>query len=357
MNALLMPAALMVATLSPYRPAASTRLAYQVPAGCPTEPEFRAAVALRGAELADSAATDPARVLAVTIWRQQDGFRGAFQIRDGGGATDKRVASGRSCDEVVDALALVTTIALEGAPSDAPATSAPPPTPAAPPARVAADQPPSAPAPGGDGLRGTTRFAPPRTETIEVGPGPLRFDLSRAAMLYAGAVSGLAPSVFLPRYALTLTSANFVTTPEGLQRISGLVYQVHVDYLGNGTYQSADTRTKIAGVAFGVDFCQSPHYDSRGLVLLLCGEYGGGYLNLATKGLDGATMQSKNAGFGQVSAVIDAQYNLDRHFVLGVRIGGSYTFGDITAERADGSRIFSSSSWSAYAMLGAGVRF
>jgi hypothetical protein len=267
------------------------------------------------------------------------------------------MVNGKSCGDVVDALALVTAIALASETSDAagpgaPATGAPPP-----PAVAVEPLPDAAPRPSTEGLRGTTRLIPPRTETLQVGAGPLRFDLSRAAMLYAGGVSGLVPSVFLPRYALTLTSANFLTTPEGEQRITGLVYQLHVDFLGSGTYQSSDTRTKIVGAAFGVDFCQSPHYDSRGLVLLLCGEYGGGALNLVTTGLDGTMMRSKNAGFGQVSAVLDAQVTLGGRFVLGARIGGGYMIGDITAERADGSRIFSSSHWSAYAMLGAGVRF
>jgi hypothetical protein len=353
MNVLLLPAALLVAALSP--PSASARLAYDAPPDCPTEPEFRAAVSARGTEVALGSSKDVARVLAVTIRRQADSFGGTFQIRDRRGATDKRLVNGRRCADVVDALALVTSIALADEASES-GTGTPAPVAAAPPPPTAV-QPLPAAAPKPAGLRGTTRVGPPRAETIQVGAGPLRFDLSGAAMLYGGAAAGLVPSVFLPRYSLAFTSANFVTTPEGLQRITGLVYQLHVDYIGVGTYRSSDTRTEIAGTAFGIAMCQSPHYDSRGLVLLLCAEYGGGYLHLQTKGLDGAMIQSKNAGFGQVSGIVDLQYQLGGGFVVGVRINGSLSLGDITAERADGSRIFSSSIGSVSALLGAGVRF
>lgn len=360
MNVLLLPAALFVATVSPR--VTSTGLAYQAPPECPAEAEFRTAVADRGGGVSLGGSSAEARVVAVTIGRQPEGFGGTFQVRDGRGASNERTVNGASCAEVVDALALVTAIALaDGTPEGANAAPSL--------ARTATGQgegagTPDAPVKGHDraaerseGLRATTRLAPPRAETLQVGAGSLRFDLSRAAMLYAGAASGLVPSVLLPRYALTLSAANFVTTPEGIQRIVGLVYQLHVDLLGRGTYQSLDTRTKIIGASFGVDFCQSPHYDSQGFVLLLCGEYGGGYLNLETEELDGTKKHSKNVGFGQVSAVADLAYNLGGGFSLGARIGGSFTFGDITAERADGSLIFSSSRWSAYGMLGAGYRF
>jgi hypothetical protein len=362
MNALFLPAALFLAALSPSPPpaGASARLAYEAPNGCPTEPEFRAAVSARGADIAPGGSTrGAAPVLAVTIRRRSGGFGGAFQVRDRRGTTDERVVNGRSCDDVVDALALVTAIALAAEPSAAAEAAAPTPAAAPAPAAPAAVEPlpPAAPPAPPDRLRGTTRIGPPRTETIKVGAGPLRFDLSRSAMFYGGATTGLVPNVVLPRYSLVLTMANFVTTPEGLQRITGLVYQAHVDFLVNGTYDSPDTRTKITGGIFGVDMCQSPHYDSKGLVLLLCGEYGGGLMTLETKGLDGATMPTKNAGFGVLSAVADVQYSFGGRFIVGGRLAGNYMFGDVTAERADGSRIFTSSHWSAYAMLGVGIRY
>ena len=75
-----------------------------------------------------------------------------------------------------------------------------------------------------------------------------------------------------------------MTTPEGTARIHGPVLGLHVDYLGNGTYTSADTKTVANGVAFGFDVCQAPVYDTRGLTLLVCAEFGGGLLGLKTQG-------------------------------------------------------------------------
>ncbi len=165
------------------------------------------------------------------------------------------------------------------------------------------------------------------------------------------------PSTVLPRYELIQTIAHFVTTPSGGQRIVGLVYQLNVDVLGAATYRSPNTNTNIYGMAFGFAVCQSPLYDSRGLSLLFCGGYGGGFLHLATSALDGSPIQTKSAGFGAMNATVDVQYNFTSHLFASARVGGAFTIGDIGAERADGTRIFKSSPWSASGMLGIGVRF
>jgi hypothetical protein len=211
-------------------------------------------------------------------------------------------------------------------------------------------------------LRGRTMFFPPRSESVPVGAGTLRFDLQRSVTAYAGATVGTIPSVVMPRYDLSLVVAHFITTPEGAQRISGLVVQVRISGMGPGTYRSADTTTDIAGASFGLNICQSPLYDTRGWVVLFCGEYGGGFMNLLTKGADGKQIQSKNVGFGSVNLGTEVQYNFSSAFHVGAKLGGGGAFGQLAAERTDGSRIFGSSSgasWSAYAygMLGAGVHF
>ena len=93
---------------------------------------------------------------------------------------------------------------------------------------------------------------------------------------------------------------------------------------------------------------------------LFCGEWGGGVMNLLTKGADGKQIQSKNVGFGTVNLGAEVQYNLGSAFHVGAKVGGGFSFGQFSAERADGSRIFGSSSglsWSAYVLLGAGVHF
>ena len=316
------------------------------------------AVAARGATFDGPGADESHRVIVVAIRQDDRGFAGAFQLRDDRIATNKREVHGLRCDEVVDALAVVTAIALRpnvaaGGPlvadvSPLPATLVAPPPPAAKPVAEAPDE---------GRLRARTEIFPPRREKLEIGAGTLRFDLQRSYSLYAGAVVGLVPSVVIPRYDLSYVAAHFVTTPEGAQRIAGLVFQVRLSGLGPATYRSADTTTALAGLSFGIGLCQSPLYDTRRLVLLFCGEYGGGLMKLTTKGLDGSQIQSKSEGFGTVGLGAEIQYNFGSIFQVGAKVGGGFNVGNITAERADGSRIFGPSIWSTYALLGIGIHF
>jgi len=325
-------------------------LAYDAPEVCPAEASFRAAVAARGGDFASPGPPSSHRVMVVEIRQSQAGFSGAFQVRDEQSASNRREVHGTTCTDVADALAVVTAIALRPVVAaaeppivDAASPTAPPTTPAA--------------GPTAKPLRGNTAIFPARTENIEVGAGTLRFDLERNVTLYAGAEVGLIPSVVLPRYEISSSTAHFVTTPDGVQEMVGLVFQLHVSVLGPATYRSTDTTTDMLGLSFGMGLCQSPRYDTRGLILLFCGEYGGGFMNLVTKSADGTQLQSKNAGFGTVSFGAEIQYALGSIFHVGAKVGGGLNVGQLTAERADGSRIFGSSIWSAYALLGIGLHF
>jgi hypothetical protein len=338
---------------------AAVGLAYDAPEACPAEASFRAAVAARGGDFASSASPSSHRVMVVEIRESAAGFSGAFQVRDDQSASKWREVHGSTCTAVADAMAVVAAIALRPEGAEAEASVAEPAAGASPPAPAAAPQvsAPSRQPPVETRLRGNTKILPSRTESVEVGAGTLRLDLERSVTLYAGAGIGLVPPVILPRYELSSTTAHFVTTPEGVVKIVGLVFQLHVNVLGPATYRSTGTTTDMAGLSFGMGLCQSPIYDTRGLVLLFCGEYGGGFMNLVTKGTDGSQLQSKNAGFGTVSFGAEAQYNLGSIFQVGAKVGGGFNVGQFTAERADGSRIFGSSTWSAYALLGIGLRY
>jgi hypothetical protein len=343
---------------------ASVSLAYEAPEGCPTQPDFVAAVAARGGAFDGQGATGVTgshRVMVVAIRRDNHGVTGAFQVREAETATNKREVHGQSCGEVVDALAVVTAIALRAdADADAAGVVAPAAVvapPVAPP--VATPSPPKGPAepPPADRLRGSTRIFPPRTEKVEVGAGTIRFELQRNYTLSAGVVVGMIHSLVIPRYDLTFVVAPFVTTPEGAQRIPGLVFQLRLSALGPSTYRSLDTTTDVSGFSFGIGLCQSPRYDTRGLMLLFCGEYGGGLMGLETKGVGGSQIQSKNAGYGTINVGGEIQYSLGSIFHVGAKIGGSLNVGDVTAEREDGSQIFKTSVLSAYGLLGIGLHF
>jgi len=343
-----------MALSSPALAQAPVRLVYEAPPECPAQPAFVAAVEARGGDFDRAGSGRPHRVLVVAITRDDRGFAGAFQARDDGTASDRREVHGQSCAEVADALAVVAAIALrsDAAPEAAPVDPIGPP-PAPPPA--------AKPAPSPERFVGHTGFFPPRTEEVLVSAGTVRFDRKQTYALVAGVMANLVPDVLVPRYDLSLTTAHFVTMPDGSQRLDGTVVKVHVSALGPATHRSPDTTTSLVGISFGIGLCGSPHFDTRGLVILICGEYGGGFMNLETRGTDGSQIQSKNAGFGTLVVDGEIQYNLGARFFIQANVGGGGVLGDITAERLDGTRIFGgSSAWGhgvAYGQVGFGLRF
>jgi hypothetical protein len=145
-------------SLSSPAPAAqpSSGLAYDVAAGCPTRPEFVAAVSARGAAFDAAEGPEIGRLLVVSIRKHDQGYTGTFQVRDQQRATSRREVSAVTCAEVADALAVVTAIELRPAQADT--------APSAPPA-------PASTTAGVERLRGHTRVFPPRRESIPVGAG------------------------------------------------------------------------------------------------------------------------------------------------------------------------------------------
>jgi len=338
---------------------APVRLVYEAPAECPAQPEFVTAVAARGGDFDHGGSAGPHRVLVVAITKDDRGFAGAFQVRDDGTASDRREVHGQRCAEVADALAVVAAIALRSdAAADAAPVAAVDPPPGAPPSQV--KQAPSPP--GVERLVGHTGFFPPRTQEVLVSAGTVRFDRQQTFGLSAGVEAGLVPTVVIPRYDLSLTTANFVTLPNGAQRIDGSVVTLRVSLMGPATYRSPDTSTALGGFSFGIGLCGSPHYDTRGLVVLLCGEYGGGLLNLVTRAADGSQIQAKFAGFGSIAFAGVIQYNLGAHFYVEAKVSGGFEVGNITAERPGGAQIFGGSastytSWLASGVMGIGLHF
>jgi hypothetical protein len=334
---------------------APVKLVYEAPAECPAQPEFVAAVAARGGDFDHAGSAGTHRVLVVAITKDDRGFAGAFQVRDDGTASDRREVHGQSCAEVTDALSVVAAIALRSDAASAAvpiAAVAPPPPPAATPAPNP---------PGAKRFVGHTAFFSPSTKEVLVSSGTLRFDRQQAFGISAGAVAGLVPTLLIPHYDFSGTVVNFVTMPDGSQRIDGSVTKVRVSALGPATYRSPSTTTSLAGFSFGISLCGSPHYDTRGLVLLICGEYGGGLMHLVTKGTDGSQIQSKNTGFGTLALEAQLQYNLGPHFFVQANVSGGGTVGDISAEHLDGTPIFGESSlwghWLASGDVGLGLHF
>jgi len=102
------------------------RIEYSAPPTCPNQAEFLARVQAR---LSAARAPEPgefARTVSVAVNKEEDGFSARLQFVDARGETIVRTLSGKTCDEVVSGIALVTAHALE-APDDERREPVPPP--------------------------------------------------------------------------------------------------------------------------------------------------------------------------------------------------------------------------------------
>src|SRR5579883_1025485 len=117
---------------------------YEAPATCPPRAEF--ARRLRGRLGPAQGPGQPPRVLQVRIETGRDGrYVGTVSLTPAGGRSTAKALSGNDCDGLVDALALVSALALR---SDAEPTDSAPPEPPAPPAPARPAAPPPAPPAG-----------------------------------------------------------------------------------------------------------------------------------------------------------------------------------------------------------------
>jgi hypothetical protein len=174
-------------------------LVYVGPASCPPEAEF---VRRLSARLGASRATESVpRALEVRIAQADGPFVGRLSLIEADGRSTAKTLNGRDCNDLVDALALVAALALQGDDAalhderPAPAASVAPPQPPA--RRVESDQ-----APGG------SRFGAAIGGLVAAGPAPAVILGGTAAVDWAwvtasplspafglGAVAGAAPDV------------------------------------------------------------------------------------------------------------------------------------------------------------------
>jgi hypothetical protein len=106
---------------------APLRFEYRADPSCPPSDRFETAVRSRVDRESDA-------TISLAVARHDDAFEGELEIERAGATVARRTLSGRSCDEVVDALALIAALALSEAAASAPpldpvaARAAPPPT-------------------------------------------------------------------------------------------------------------------------------------------------------------------------------------------------------------------------------------
>jgi hypothetical protein len=352
------------------RAAAPVRLAYQAPAGCPTQSGFEAAVRARGTSLgaraaATGAAGEGERWLQVVIEQHASGFTGALQVRDGEQTSERREVHGPSCAEVSDALAVVTAIALSAdanplpvvgsVPANSPGANSP--TAAAPAASSLAAAPavavPSAPPAAPERSVHVLRWS----DSVDVPAGKLGFEQLRGYTLSAGAALGVIPGVTLPRFDFAVTSASLVKTPGDADYLLG-GFRIRWSFLGVGTHRSPGFSTGVWGIKAGFGGCGALLYDPRGLILSICPEIAAGAMAVETKDdATGSVTQNKTVGIGTASLELASQYNIGSLFHLDLHAGGEMWVGKLTAERPDGTRLFESSTFNAYLLAGLGLHF
>ena len=331
--------------------ASATGLSFEAPAECGGESEFVSAVESRGGRFAVVQSSRPA--MAVSIHKTEAGFVGTFRVQGAAERSVPREVRGSSCGEVIDALAVVTAIALHPESEREPSA-----TPAQPASEVGQTPRPETSLHGltEKQFKGSSAWA---GDSVQMQAGSLRFDPKLAWTFYYGATLGPVPSATVPSLGLSFHLADFVTTPDGHQRIVGPILwgRLGLSAPPGASYRAPGTTTGISSQSMALGVCWSPLYDTRGLVLLGCFESGLMLIALETKATDGSKIQSKNGGFGTAGPLIDVEYNLGSWLHLGAKFGANAIMGKVSAERADGSEIFHSRSWSLVGALGVGAHF
>jgi hypothetical protein len=338
------------------------QLEYTAPAGCPTQAEFVAFVANRGGDFAHPGPKTKARAMVVTLRREADEHAGSLELRADDLASDARQLRAANCTEVAEALAVVAAIALRGSDEAAatvdaqPAPSAVPavPTPVQPAPAAAATSAPSPRASNETRLRTIGWWG---NDQLSVTAGPLQVKRSLAATLSGGVVLGAIPGVVLPRYDLTLTRANFITTPQHESYLIGSVFGVRWSYFGDGAQHSGSYVTHLNGFKAGALGCASLTYDTTGFVALFCSGFMVGLMHLDTHDTAGDYQKIQDIGFGAASMELNGRYNFGKYVHLGLLVGGDFWVGKLAAARADGSELFHSRLFNANLQLGLGVNF
>jgi hypothetical protein len=334
--------------------AASPQLSYQAPEGCPGQESFVAAVEARGASLEAGGLGAEPRLLSVLIERDSEGFSGTFRVGEGTAASGPRRVHAPTCGEVSEALAVVTAIALQ---SDAERTA----TPAA--ATTSLPEPVLAV----EAARPEAAVAlppPPRPlqlvmgkDSVDVAAGKVEFGYLSGQTLRAGAAFGVIPNLTLPRIDFSLSHASVVTTPGDRDFLLGGVFRVRWSFLGVGTLRSQGFSTDVWGLKAGIGRCTPVLHDPQGLELKLCAEIAAGVMSAVTRDATGRETQDKLVGIGTAGVEVDASYNISSAFHVGMTLGGEMWPSKVSAERPDGSRLFESELFNAYALVGIGLRF
>jgi hypothetical protein len=194
-------------------------------------------------------------------------------------------------------------------------------------------------------------------ERVPVEAGSLELGYVSGQSLRGGVAFGVIPNLALPRLDLSLSRSSRVTTPGNRDYLLGGIFRVRWSFLGVGTLRSQGLTTTVWGLKAGLGSCTPLVFQPRGFELKACAEIAVGIMDASTRDAAGIEIQDKQVGIGTAGLELDAQYNVNRMFHVGLTLGGEMWPSKVSAERPDGSSIFESNFFNAYALVGLGLRF
>lgn len=292
---------------------------YEASAGCPTAEELFRQIGQRTSRARWALSGETARRFSVRVEAIDARFRGQLSLSDG----SSREVEGATCDAVVNAMALITALAIDPkastAPVEPPAGPTGPPSPAEPPA---ADGPPRwtepwvvAPPPR---VTGPTWPWPPLAQPLPALPR-----LSRgphwvgAVGLQAGAVSAIAPGATFAVGAFGEARLEGAGLASPALRIGALLAPANVVESSGGT-------AKFRWISGQVTACPVRFEPMHGLQLFPCGGLELGALLIESVSPLGA--QTSNRPWVAADLVGRAQWEVVPSFRLEAQVTGAVPF-------------------------------
>jgi hypothetical protein len=194
-------------------------------------------------------------------------------------------------------------------------------------------------------------------DDVQVPAGKLAIGYQAGYTLTAGAALGVIPNLTLPRIDFAISRTNIVTTPADEDYVIAGALRVRWSIFLPATYRSAGYSTRVLGLKAGIGACTPLTYDPLGLTVKACSEIAAGVMSLETTDGSGVRTQNESTGIGTASVELNTQYNLGSLLHLDLQLGGEMWLTKLTAERPDGSQLFHSSLFNAYALVGLGLNF
>lgn len=365
------------------------RLLYAHQTSCPDRTAFVAALSERGANLAT---LDEQTTLSVAVSQVGGEFVGSLSVSggsaldsdksgrtdDGGARTmnegagapaiEPKFVRGASCEEVVDALAAMTALAISSRPksTEAPASQltaeSQPTVKPTPKKRVRDEARPEAilPTPPPTVFRHRQRpmwgeKRPEHRARFDAPAGTTYVTDLLSLTLSGGAAYGLIPNTLVPQLDLEFAKASFVTVPSARQTLVSLT-TFRIGWFGPVDFARRPTvGMELMGLEFAGGACSSPTFASDGWVVRVCGELGGGVAY--TKPYipdDGTYLGARYWPFALVSTSVTTEYHMTSLMHVALTLGHETRYIDYKTEVISGTKL---GMFSGFARAGVGINW